>query len=133
MDMERCHEDTGGKLMEFSEAFRVFREAAKEGKPKTFEEATYLTFAKCAELMIAKQHDYGHRNITDFGEFGVLVRLNDKVARLKNLYEKNREPKNESVSDSWADICNYAAISLMLREGIFTLPLSEEANEDAGS
>lgn len=113
--------------MTFSEALKVFRESAKDATPRTFEEATFLTFARCAELMIAKQHDYGHRNITDFGEFGVLVRLNDKVARLRNLYSKSREPKNESVNDSWMDICNYAAIALMLRGNVFTLPLSEEA------
>ncbi len=113
--------------MTFSEALEIFRKATKEATPRTFEEATFLTFARCAELMIAKQHDYGHRNITDFGEFGVLVRLNDKVARLKNLYAKNREPKNETVNDSWMDICNYAAIALMLRDRVFTLPLTEEA------
>lgn len=113
-------------MREFSDILADFRKAAKEAKPKTFEEATFITFAKCAELMISKQHDYGHRNITDFGEFGVLVRVNDKIARLKNLFKKNREPANEKVEDSWQDTANYSAIALMLRDDTFLLPLDVE-------
>ena len=32
-----------------------------------------------------KQHDYGPGNIAGFGEQGVLVRVSDKIARVKNL------------------------------------------------
>ena len=78
------------------------------------------------ELMFRKQHDYGPGNILAFGEFGVLVRLNDKLERLKNLYKKGVAPANESVEDSWRDAANYAIIALMLRRGWFTLPLAEE-------
>lgn len=38
-----------------------------------------------------KQHDYGSHNIADFGEFGVLVRVNDKVRRLKNLLGRQQK------------------------------------------
>jgi hypothetical protein len=37
------------------------------------------------QVLDSKQLDYGSANIADFGEYGVLVRANDKVARLKNL------------------------------------------------
>lgn len=96
------------------------------GKPTTFEEAIDEVMGELRELMINKQRDYGHSNITDFGEYGVLVRLNDKVCRLKNLLGK-KEPKNESIDDSWMDIANYSIIALMLRKGIFTLPLKEDS------
>lgn len=96
------------------------------GKPTTFEEAVDEVMGELRELMINKQRDYGHSNITDFGEYGVLVRLNDKVCRLKNLLGK-KEPKNESIDDSWMDIANYSIIALMLRKGIFTLPLKEDS------
>ncbi|NPV80722.1 MAG: DUF1599 domain-containing protein [Firmicutes bacterium] len=94
--------------------------------PATFEDAFDAIIAELRELMIKKQRDYGHENITAFGEFGVLVRLNDKVARLRNLLSKDKEPQNESIEDSWWDIANYAIIAQMLRRGIFTLPLSED-------
>lgn len=97
--------------------------------PQTFEEAVDEVMTELRELMINKQRDYGHRNIMDFGEYGVLVRLNDKVARLKNLLGK-KEPKNESLDDTWQYAANYAIIALMLRKGTFTLPLKEDADAD---
>lgn len=114
-------------------------------KPQTFEEAfdavvrelrgkLYQAFddvvKELRELIIRKQRDYGHENILTFGQFGVLVRANDKVARLKNLYEKGKQPANESVRDSWRDLANYAIIALMLMDGTFKLPLGEDANVD---
>lgn len=75
------------------------------------------------KILIAKQFDYGHGNILKFGEFGVLVRVNDKIERLKTLIAKNKNPKNESIDDSWLDMINYGIIAMMLRKGTFTLPL----------
>lgn len=95
--------------------------------PKAFEEALAQVSRECDELMIRKQRDYGHGNITAFGEFGVLVRLNDKVERLKNLLTRGKEPSNEAIDDTWRDVRNYAEIALMLRRGTFTLPLEEDA------
>lgn len=94
--------------------------------PKTFNEACYEVAREIADLIISKQHDYGHRNITDFGEYGVLVRLNDKVARLKNLLPNEVTPYNESLDDSWRDIVGYAIIAIMLRRGWFELELEKE-------
>jgi len=96
-------------------------------KPATFEEAVDEVLRELRGILVNKQRDYGHNNITDFGEFGVLVRLNDKVCRLKNLLTKNKEPKNESIDDSWVDTANYAIIAIMLRKGTFTLPLKEDS------
>lgn len=97
--------------------------------PTTFEHAVDDVFTDCADLMVKKQKDYGPGNILAFGELGILVRLNDKIERLKNLHRtgKLNDPQNESVNDTWQDIVNYAAIALMLRRGTFELPL--EAKE----
>lgn len=67
-------------------------------------------------LMDKKQLDYGSRNISSFGLFGVLVRMNDKFERIKNLVGKGKRRKahNESVKDSLRDLSNYAVIALML-------------------
>src|SRR5512139_2107405 len=66
-------------------------------------------------LFDGKQSDYGSRNISSFGTFGVVVRMNDKFERIKNLFSKRRKrPVNESIRDSFRDIANYALIAYML-------------------
>jgi len=64
-----------------------------------------------------KQHDYGRENIAAFGEFGCLVRCNDKIERLKNLHRGGKSPNNEAVEDSWLDLSNYCIIAVMCRRG----------------
>ena len=92
-------------------------------EPKTWEEATKIIANEIADLLIMKQKDYGKSNILDFGEYGILVRTNDKVARLKELVIKNKTPANEKKTDSWKDIAGYALLALMLERGWFQLPL----------
>lgn len=70
------------------------------------------------QLMDKKQQDYGSNNISAFGEFGVIVRLNDKMERLKNL-NKMPSVKNEAIEDTYQDIANYAVISLMIRRNLW--------------
>lgn len=56
------------------------------------------------QLLDKKQRDYGPHNISAFGLFGCVVRMNDKVERFKNLQGFDREQKtalrkyNESMS-----------------------------------
>ena len=95
-------------------------------EPTTFEEACRLTAQEIAELVISKQKDYGQANILDFGEFGVLVRTNDKVARLKNLFREKKAPRNETLDDTWKDTAGYSIVALMVRKNWFTLPLEEQ-------
>ena len=68
-------------------------------------------------LFDRKQCDYGPANIAEFGERGVLVRANDKLARLKHLRRTNAEPQNESVVDSWTDLSVYGVIARMCISG----------------
>lgn len=68
-------------------------------------------------LMDMKQRDYGSRNISDFGVPGVVVRMNDKLQRIRNLIKKESLPSNESLVDSFKDIGNYGNIGVMLLEG----------------
>lgn len=65
-------------------------------------------------LLEKKQLDYGPRNISDFGTTGVIIRMNDKMQRLKNLAgKKRRKARNESVCDSFMDVGNYGIIGQM--------------------
>jgi len=91
--------------------------------PEIFQGALETITKELTNVMVSKQHDYGSANITEFGEFGVLVRANDKMARLKNLIDSENAPNNESIEDTWKDLANYSIIALMLRRGWWELPL----------
>lgn len=68
-----------------------------------------------AILMDKKQQDYGSRNISSFGTVGVIVRMNDKFERIKNLIKNRRKSAvNENVKDTFRDLSNYSIIALML-------------------
>ena len=95
-------------------------------EPKTFNEACELVVLDLADLISATQYDYGKDNILGFGEQGLVVRLWDKINRLKNLIWNNQRPKNESVEDTLNDIAGYAIIGLMLDRGWFELPMKED-------
>jgi len=95
-------------------------------QPQTFDEACHQIAQELAELVIKKQADYGQRNILDFGELGLLVRANDKIARLRNLILNKKEGITEPKMDAWRDLAGYAIIRLMLDRGWFTLPLKED-------
>jgi len=112
---------------------RVYTVVSRESfEPKAFQEAVHLASQEFAELVIKKQMDYGSRNITDFGEYGILVRLNDKLQRLISLYDQGKEPENESVDDTWDDIGGYALVRKMLRRGWFELEMeTQETTTDA--
>ena len=66
------------------------------------------------KLLDEKQQDYGSSNLTKFGTYGVLVRLNDKVERLANLKKSDSTPKNETLVDSWQDAANYGLIGFLM-------------------
>lgn len=77
------------------------------------------------DLLVSKQHDYGHENINAFGLIGVAVRMSDKLARLENLLKRNAEAANESLLDTYMDIVGYGVIAGMLSSKTFDLELEE--------
>lgn len=74
---------------------------------------------ECVKLFDKKQSDYGPGNIAKFGDYGVLVRMSDKIERLANLYKKHKRKGrvSESVEDTLKDIANYAIITILWRDG----------------
>ena len=80
-------------------------------------------------LLAGKQHDYGHGNILEFGQQGVLVRLWDKIARYDNLMRRGVDPENESLIDTLKDIIGYCVIWLMLANNTFMLPLAADMKQ----
>lgn len=76
-----------------------------------------------AAVLVRKQTDYGHENISRFGLNGILVRMHDKIARLENLTSRGVNPENESLYDNYLDLLGYATIGVMWAEGTFLMPL----------
>ena len=84
-------------------------------------------------LIAHKQYNYGPRNILDFGILGIIIRTNDKVARLNNLMN-NRSAESsladETIVDTLSDLMGYSIVAAMLADTIedgtsfFELPLS---------
>lgn len=72
-------------------------------------------------VLLSKNADYSPMNISDAGfpdvMSGLITRLGDKYFRIRNLAAKGGEPKFESLEDSFADLMNYAAISLLCLRG----------------
>ena len=105
-------------------------------------------FDRAYDLWCRKQSDYGSSNISlglnlsssssesfannRLAQLGVVIRMNDKICRLVNLYKKsvimirrdgadpiykiNSEVK-ESIEDTSTDIMNYANMLMVLRAG----------------
>jgi len=77
------------------------------------------------ELFCRKQLDYGPENISlgkdtevienrKLSLLGIWFRSNDKIQRILNLIQSNRNPENESLEDSWVDLSNYSIISMLI-------------------
>lgn len=75
---------------------------------------------KCMDIAYKKNKDYGSANILDFGISGLLVRINDKIARLVNLQKvKTRSVQDETIEDTVEDIINYSVYLQMLSEDVW--------------
>lgn len=79
------------------------------------------------QILANKQRDYGHSNIEMFGHTGLMVRLHDKIARLRNLLNTDREPRNEAIQDTWFDIVGYCVIGIMLIDKTFYREVSDDS------
>lgn len=80
------------------------------------------------KLMIDRQRKYGPHNISAAGFDGVLVRLGDKLARLKR---GTADHADESAKDTLYDVANYALIAVMVLEGSWPKPPQKTKEEEA--
>lgn len=65
---------------------------------------------------IKKNHDYGNsfdKSMDEFGMTSAIIRMNDKLERLKTLSKKESMVKDESVQDTLLDLANYAIMTVM--------------------
>lgn len=94
-------------------------------KLHVFDKPAAAHIDEISDILIRKQRDYGHDNISRFGRTGILIRLHDKVARLENLHRHAVAPENESVVDNFVDLIGYSSIGIMWERGWYMLPLEE--------
>ena len=99
------------------------------GNNGTFDQACRNIALEIARTVIDKHKDYGPDNILVFKEQGLVVRMWDKIGRLKHLVWKEKIPKHESIEDSFKDLAGYAIIGLMLQRECFEFPIEEDKNE----
>lgn len=70
---------------------------------------------KMCDLYYSKNSDYGNVFEDSCDEFGLtspIIRLNDKLNRLKTLNTKDSKVKDESIEDTLMDIANYAVMTI---------------------
>jgi hypothetical protein len=88
--------------------------------PTQFQLDVWEITDELGELLIKKHHDYGPKNISQSpggAVNGLRVRMWDKMARINNLVDNNKESLNEPLEDSFKDLANYAIIGLMVLRG----------------
>ena len=95
-------------------------------------DALMNNFDRAYDLWTRKQNDYGDSNIrlgldlnssssersqnNRLAQLGVVIRMNDKISRLINLYKKDLESAvDESIEDTALDIMNYANMLMVLK------------------
>lgn len=83
-------------------------------------------FDELFELMEGRHAKYGPGNISRHGVQGILVRMDDKLARLAH---SEADHSDESYRDAWLDVINYGLIALMFMDGVW--PGSEKTDGTA--
>jgi Domain of Unknown Function (DUF1599). len=81
-------------------------------KTKRFEQIT----KEMLSLYEKKNADYGDSFSESFKEFGIImpiIRLSDKLNRMKRLAKADAQVKSESIEDTLIDIANYAVMTLL--------------------
>ena len=78
---------------------------------------------KLNEIYAQKNHDYGDSFGKGYAEYGMVmavIRLEDKLNRLKSLLKAEALVKDESINDTLMDLANYAIMTVIERERTIT-------------
>jgi len=93
---------------------------------KTFQDIQFNQW----QLFCKKQKDYGPKNISvgtnleteeevKLALTGLWFRMNDKMQRFQQIVINNQEPENESLTDTFMDLANYALIAQLVKEKVW--------------
>lgn len=87
--------------------------------------------AYISALYSRKSHDYGDSFGNQWKEFGILsavIRMSDKLNRVKTLMREERQVNDESMKDTLLDLASYAIMSVIELEN----DQENEARADGG-
>ena len=68
------------------------------------------------EIYQAKNQDYGNsfeKTLDRFGLVASIIRLSDKMNRIKSLSQKKAKVESESIEDTLLDLANYAIMTVI--------------------
>jgi len=75
---------------------------------------TETRMREAADLFTQKRIDYGHQNITSFGQVGICVRATDKTHRISNIVARDGySAVGEGLEDALSDIVGYSAVAFL--------------------
>lgn len=72
------------------------------------------------EVYLAKNSDYGnsiHDTYEKYGMISFLVRMEDKMNRLRSLLSKAANVQDEKIEDTLLDLANYSVLAIMELKG----------------
>lgn len=120
------------------------------GTPRDWETAQVMVSGEYLQTNLERHKKYGPKNIANFGLVGIVLRINDKAARLKAAIEQAiadppegwngdlatlplpDEHVDDTVEDALKDISNYGVIGGMWLRGWWHLPLRESRDKVKG-
>lgn len=99
---------------------RIIDNDLNEEIPESITSESISKFKEITDSMAktyeAKNHDYGNsfdQSLNEFGLVASVVRLGDKMNRIKSLIKKEAQVKNESIEDTLLDMANYAIMTVL--------------------
>lgn len=113
---EKTHEEVKMQLSDGLEEMASNKEKEySHGKTKGIESDTFESVLdEMRDLHAKKNKDYGdafHKSFEEFGVTAGVVRLNDKMERVKSLVKNGKaEVKDESLMDTLKDMASYAVM-----------------------
>jgi hypothetical protein len=85
-----------------------------------------------ADILIKKNKDYGNsvqEQFDEYGETSLLIRLDDKLRRLKQLQKAPAKVTSESKQDTMLDLAGYSILGLLCLSSEETTTLSVDLIE----
>jgi hypothetical protein len=100
-----------------------------EDEPRDFgyEDVLDEVIAIVRARLIEKHKKYGSKNLFRRGEEGLIIRVEDKLARVENRLEAWDEGyfDEDDEDDDWLDIAGYGLQGMLYRRGKLDVPVSE--------
>ena len=85
----------------------------------------YTARIACQDLVtlsVEKHIEHG-TNLLKHGETGVRIRIDDKIARLRQIFLSGRGSNAIPESNPWIDISGYSLQMILISRGHYTLPM----------